>query len=387
MEKSERERNRRRFYQWTGAVLAVLLAGFSLWRLFVPVSGYSEVENRNLQTRPAVSLSRIASGRYARQYESYVEDQFPLRTQWLQMKSLLERLLGRTESNGIFLAGEGYLIQDFTPPAPERYDAQIAALRAFSTAHGDLRQYLLIAPTAVEIYRDKLPLLADPGNQASYLDQLAADAAELGITFVDVREAFRAAEGTQLYYKTDHHWTTDAAYLAYRQFAAGAGLGETEVSYDRLAVTDGFSGTMAASSGFRMAERERVYVYLPAEGGVDYTVSYVSEARLSPSFYQTEQLEGRDKYAVFLGGNHPLVKISTSAGSGRVLLLLKDSYANCFVPFLAEHYDRVLMVDPRYYYDGLEELISSEGVTDVLFLYNANGFASDTALPTVLGRK
>ena len=109
-------------------------------------------------------------------------------------------------------------------------------------------------------------------------------------------------------------------------------------------------------------------------------VNYVEEGRRSATVYAPECLEARDKYTVFFGGNHALVKLEMLSDSDRVLLVLKDSYANCFVPFLIPDYKAIVMVDPRYYTGDLETLMSAEGVTEVLFMYNANTFSSDTAL-------
>ena len=78
------------------------------------------------------------------------------------------------------------------------------------------------------------------------------------------------------------------------------------------------------------------------------------------------------------------MKISTPTKEDRTLLVLKDSYANCMVPFLAPHYRTIIMVDPRYYYDDLEELIQVENVQEILYLYNANTFFSDTSLEMTL---
>ena len=95
-------------------------------------------------------------------------------------------------------------------------------------------------------------------------------------------------------------------------------------------------------------------------------------------------METRDKYALFFGGNYAQVKINTPIEENRTLLILKDSYANCLVPFLAPHYRTIIMVDPRYYYGNLEELIQVEGVQEVLYLYNANTFFADTSLELAL---
>jgi len=113
-------------------------------------------------------------------------------------------------------------------------------------------------------------------------------------------------------------------------------------------------------------------------------VTYDGNPKDICSFYNLDALKSKDHYTVFFGGNHPRVDITTTADTGRCLLLLKDSYANCFVPFLYPYFDHITMVDPRYYYDNLENIISSEAVTDVLFLYNLDTFLSDTSLADVL---
>lgn len=113
-------------------------------------------------------------------------------------------------------------------------------------------------------------------------------------------------------------------------------------------------------------------------------INYVDEQKKSASFYDTEQLKTRDKYALFFGGNPAQVKISTPTETNHTLLVLKDSYANSLVSFLAPHYRKIIMVDPRYYYGDLEELIQVENVQEVLYLYNANTFFADTSLELAL---
>ena len=100
--------------------------------------------------------------------------------------------------------------------------------------------------------------------------------------------------------------------------------------------------------------------------------------------FVSSALDTKDKYTVFFGGNHPLVTLKTTANTGKVLLLFKDSYANCFVQFLIPYYDQIVMVDPRYYYDNADQLITQRAVTDVLFLYKDSTFIADTALSDTL---
>ena len=88
---------------------------------------------------------------------------------------------------------------------------------------------------------------------------------------------------------------------------------------------------------------------------------------------------------VFFGGNFAEVRIDTGADSDRVLLVLKDSYANCVIPMMTPFFKTIVLVDPRYYNDNLPDTIAKEGVTDLLWFYNVNTFLNDTSIGDKLG--
>ena len=366
-----------RMVAWTLLGIVVLLdAAF----LIVPDRDYSATENRNLQLFPTLTGRTLTSGRFESQFEDYVADQFPLRNTWIRLKTTVDRLMGRTESNGVFLAKDGYLIQNFTEPDAQNYQETVLAVRNFASWHGQLNLYMMVVPSALTVYGDKLPANAIHGDESAYIDRLYRDLSGSNLNLVDVRALFgQVADSAQLYYRTDHHWTTYAAYVAYRQLATMASLPGLATTYTPMLISDGFSGTLTASSGLRMSETDEVYAFLP-ENGVNHVVTYPGQDGRYASVYFTDNLALRDKYTVFFNGNHPQVNIETGAETKRVLLVLKDSYANCFVPYLIQDYKKIIMVDPRYYTGDLETLLTSEGVTDVLFLYNANTLATDTSL-------
>ena len=361
----------------TAALAALLCVAFVLVR----DRAFSPTENRNLQTRPRLTLSDALSGRYERRFDDYICDQFPLRDAWIALQSTLDRLSGKTESGGVYLGRDGYLIQGFTAPSEEDYAATLAALRDFLSRHGDLSQYVMIAPTASEVLADKLPSLAPADGEKAYLDRLLGDLAASPARLIDLRPAFLAAKAdTQLYYRTDHHWTTDGAYLAYRALSDAAGLSGDAAGLEKRLLSGDFRGTLSALSGFRVNERDALYAYLPPGDAQQMVVTYVGEGERSASPYRAECLDTRDQYAVFLNGNHAEIKIETAVDNRRALLVLKDSYANCLIPFLPRDYRKIVVVDPRYYTGELEVLMEAEGLNEVLFLYNAATLATDAAL-------
>ena len=204
------------------------------------------------------------------------------------------------------------------------------------------------------------------------------------VTEIPLYEMLREHREESLYYRTDHHWTTLGARYAYQSAAGQMGLPGAENGEEKklYPVSDSFQGTLAARSGYRVPD-DTIEVYWPDQEE-ELVVTYVQEQTKSASLYAAEKLKTRDKYGMFLNGNHPLTEIRTMASTGRKLLLIKDSYANCFVPFLTGDFEEIVLVDPRYYYDSAEKLMKQYGFTDVLFLYNLNTFLEDDVLHYVL---
>lgn len=375
----------RYFCHLTGCLFGIFILAVLIINFLVPDRGFSQKENRVLASRPAISVSQLTSGKFADGYETYVNDQFFLRDWWITLRATAQRILENTEENGVFLGKNGYLMEDFTAPSQERLNRTVNAMTDFAARHSDLSQYALIAPNAVNILSDKLPALAAATDQNPYLDATAAALEKAGVTFVDVRDTLSQHKDDGIYYHTDHHWTTQGAYFAYMQLAKVLGIDSSSISYDKLPVSMSFQGTLSAKSGFRASEKEEMDVFLPRDDSVPSSVvNYVDEQKKTASFYDTSKLETRDKYAMFFNGNHGKVVITTPTEENRTLLVIKDSYANSLIPFLAPYYRKIVMVDPRYFYDDLEELMQVEEIQEVLYLYNANTFYSDTSLELAL---
>ncbi|MBQ8305918.1 MAG: hypothetical protein IJX90_06840 [Blautia sp.] len=363
------------------AILFIVL----LLNIVLPDRSFSEKENRVLASRPALSVDQILSGQAETKYETYVNDQFVLRDLWVTLKADFDILLGKTESNGVYLGKSGYLLESFTPPADKRLTATLDAITSFAQSHTGIHQYMLLAPNAVNILKSHLPFSAPQVNQDQYIDRVKDTVSSAGVTFIDVRDTLRNHMDEQLYYKTDHHWTTQAAYYAYLAASDPLELNTAQVSYEKLPASVSFQGTLSAKSGFRSSAKDELDVFLPkSDVAPEFVVNYVEERKKVGSYYAADRLKTRDKYAMFFDGNHAQIKITTPSAEGGNLLILKDSYANCLIPFLAPHYRNIVMIDPRYYYGNLEDLIAAEDIREILYIYNANTFFADTSLELTL---
>ena len=201
------------------------------------------------------------------------------------------------------------------------------------------------------------------------------------ITCVDGARTLLDHSGEYIYYKTDHHWTSLGAMRVLEENYEALGI-PSLAEYKAYSVTNTFKGTLASRSGDYL-ERDRIDVYAP-DTDVQYYVSYPQTGTKMPSVYVPEMLDEKDQYTVFFGGNHSSVEINTTADNDRCLLVFKDSFANCFVPLLTPYYEKIVMIDPRYYYENLGTAMANYGVTDVLYLYSADTLLKDSSLHDVL---
>lgn len=339
-------------------------------------------ENRMLEQRPQVNVTDIADGKFMKDYEAYVSDQFVFRDIWVGAKAKMDLMLGKNSSNGIYHGRNGYLIEDAKKPDEVHMSQNIDAINKLADS-GNVNVYTMFVPNAVCVMEDKLPAFAPVRSQKDDLKALNGRLSA-NVKQLDVTAALEGKkESEQLYYRNDHHWTTAAAYLAFQSSAGVLGLDANKVSYDRYTVSSNFVGTLAATSGYGASKKDTIEIFQPNNSDVEYVVEYVEQMEKKASVYDSEMLDNNDKYAVFFGGNYPMIKIKTTNREGRNLLVIKDSYANCFVPFLIPHYKEITMIDPRYYYEDVNKEIADSDIQDVLFLYNANTFFEDNSLSSI----
>lgn len=369
-----------------GICFAAILGAVFIISLFAPDKSFSEEENRMLQTSPDFSLSSYMEGRFENHLETYANDQFLLRNAFIRVKSACDITMGKVEANGVYRCRDSYLMEAATKPSAKGSEKLLASMKKFKKKHKNMPMYFLLAPNAANILEDKLPFFTVTEDQDLYMDRFFDSIKALGYKPVDVRKTLSAhKEDTQLYYKTDHHWTTDGAFLAYKKAVKTMKLRDS-VSYKRYVVKNDFRGTLASKSGFVNGENDSLVIYMPDKDR-DYrnsVIYYPDTKTKTTEFYQLENLDTKDAYTVFGGSNHPMYTIKTPVDTEEKLLLIKDSYANSMIPFLAQNFREIVVVDPRYYFEDIEALMKKEDITQVMFLYNANTFFVDNSLELML---
>lgn len=349
----------------------------------VPDKEKSDEENRVLESMPKLSLASITTGDFMEQWEAYMSDQFVGRNVWRKLKVGLDRLGGSSMENGVFIGKDGQLLEDIALPDDGQYSENIKAVKSFAQTYSDIPVTVMLVPDAASILNGSLPSFASVEDQRQMFSMVERGLGD-SVNWVDVYSILNSRKTEKLYYKTDHHWTTQGAFYVFRETAAGFGIeGDVSDDYVSYTVTDSFNGVLAAKSGVGLSEKESIEIYAPASGDDDVVVNYVDEARKTSSLYDSSKLETRDKYAVFFGGNTSVMDIKTVSPSSKRLLVVKDSFANCFIPFLTPYYREIVVVDPRYYSGTMKDIMDTYRITDALIMYSGNTFVTDNHISGV----
>ena len=364
------------------AFFSVTVLILSAVTLLFPKSDFSELENRYLTTAPRLTVSSWFTGYYSDRFSEYVGDHFALRPRWISLRTRLERLAGHDAVSDIYFS-DGRFYEVMPPVDYTIVDRSISAINSFGDyLNGTLS--VLIAPTSSQIYVDRLPNYAPEQEQRRMINYIYSALGE-NIQSIDVYDALYRSRDDYIYYRTDHHWTTYGAYIAYSTLIRRYGY--DPVGLDRIDIdhaSHGFLGSYYSKVISREAEPDTVDIYT-SRGAEVSTVRITSAdgtVAERESVYFRENLDKKDKYLTFLGENVPLIEIESDAGGGSILVI-KDSYANCLVPFLTKHFSRVTVADLRYMMD-LRDYADPAEFDRVLILYNASTFASDANLVKLL---
>ena len=177
-----------------------------------------------------------------------------------------------------------------------------------------------------------------------------------------------ALKNGDYYYKTDHHWNLEGAFVGYTEMAKAMGFTPVErEQYEFEKVSDSFYGTLYSKAIYWWQQPDDFY--LPRYKG-ENTLTQQTGENVRDDLYWTEYLEEKDKYSTFLGGNHSVDVIRNSAVKEGKLLLIKDSYANCMIPFLAQHFAEIHVVDLRYFNQDIYQYIEDNGITQLAAVYS-----------------
>ncbi len=366
-----------RFDKILNIVTIVLVMGFifgfaiAFW--LVPDNEFSSQENRFLQTLPVADSESFFSGQWMEDVASYYSDQFPLRDGFVQIKAFTEIAMGKMQNHDVVLSDNGFLVAWVHNPDYDTMDKNLKALNVFNAKLEEqgIPLTIALAGRTVDVVPQVLPRTYpyhvdwDLWNEA--LNTLHTQ------DVLDLRMSLRRLdmEPQELYYRTDHHWTSAGAYQGYVALMDHWGLTSKDASFfDITQVSSEFYGTIWSTAGMSWVGPDTMEYYR-YDGDMDYTTSIPEINKSFAGFYDTSFLDQKDKYSSFISGNNGVTYVTKNGDNSdrETLLLIKDSFAHSMVPFLAIHYDLVI-VDMRYYGQPISRLLADISVDRALVLVN-----------------
>ena len=378
----------KRYCIFITALFCAFIGVFLVANAVSPYRTFSEVENRNLEQLPAVDFGtpeklfrdgNFFNGQFMRDFETYTTDQFIGRDARVDLKARTERALGKKENNNVYFADNDTLITRFDQPAADRVTENLNYVNKF-VENVDIPVVFSLIPTQACIWADRLPEGAPNASQTDLMAQ--AQGAVTGATWADVYTPLMEHKDEDIFYRTDHHWTSLGAYYGYTGLASALGYTPVPLTdYTPTVRSTEFYGTVFSSSGVRWVKPDTITTYVPDDGITVVSHTYdnsgnpVEEQR---ALYVESFLSVKDKYSMFLGGNQSLgVVTNTNNPDGPKLLIIRDSYADSLVPFLTAHYSEIHLIDPRYYHLSVKDYVEQNGIDQALVLYSVPNFVTD----------
>jgi hypothetical protein len=397
------------------AIFCVLLVLGGVASLAMKKDSVSVMENRKLAGFPTYSDSALWSGKFFRGINEYYADNFPLRDKWITVSDKFKGLLGfqtseiklytdvnnpeaneTTDTVKTTLIGDGPLPDDGAvgekkkgvfvfknrafemfgggPEMGKSYADIINSYNRQLSTEG-IQVYNLIIPVALEFeLTEKYAKMQKPNRPAIETIYNAEDA---NIKKVWAIDSIRQHRTEYIYFNTDHHWTSLGAYYAYKAFCVQAGLAPVNIDTVVSKVKPAFLGSLyrlTKDAGLKNnPDSVRYYLF---KDSVNFfigstTIGYWNKAKM-----YNEGASGTSSYLVFIQGDLPIVKMETQHKNGRRIAVVKESYGNAFAPFLINNYEKVIVVDQRYYAGDFIKMLKAEGVNELLFINNI--FAAHT---------
>jgi hypothetical protein len=362
-------------------VFLIFIYGMALWFLFSPKTDYSSSEKRYLQKFPDANVEKVLSGDFGSEFETFFADRFPQRNTWVGLNAYTTLAEGNNGASGVYNCKNGYLINK-PVSTDNNLDKNVGAVVDFAKTI-DAPTTVMLVPSTGYIADDVLPTFHDKYNDDEDISKISSTLSKEKIGFVDLRERFKSEykNGSQLYYKTDHHWTTKGAYTGYQELCKALGITPIDDSTLKKDSYPDFYGTTYSSSGFWLTPPDNIEIWSNpknSDKNISVKITEGANVKTSGSMYFTDHLKEDDKYPVFIDGNHALTEITNTNAKNGTILLIKDSFSHSLAPFLAENYSKVVLVDLRYYKESVSQLVSTYNPEQVVVLYGIDNLATDT---------
>lgn len=282
--------------------------------------------------------------------------------------------------NVVLIGDTAYELYSYTDKTAEKYASYVN--KAAKELAGQAKVYDVIIPlssgiTLPDNYYDKISSSNQKKAMGNIIDKLSDD-----VKAVNMYDNLMKHRNEYIYFRTDHHWTALGAYYGYEAFCDAKGVIPITLDRHESVEFEGFLGSFYNDTNKnKVLEKnpDTIEAYYPISP--DTSLVYTTTKGSSNSWdviYDVTDYPASIKYSTFIAGDNPFTVITNkNLQDGSSCVVVKESFGNAFVPFLVDHYEKVYVVDYRYWEGDLIDLAKEKKADDVIFLNNLSMIRSD----------
>lgn len=352
----------------TAVIVTLFIAAFLVLTVFRAKGGESYQENRKLAELPEFSFSTLTDGSYTDALGEYFTDHFAGRSYWISANGVMKASMGEGIVNDVYVTDDMLL---GLPKADNvSFDECASAINEYAENY-DGMVYFAAVPTSSGVYGDKLPEYFSANSEKLHID-LLYESIDSNIRKIDAYNILKMLNDNYIYYRNDTKWTSYGAYCVYRTVIQK--LGFLPTAYDKYTiehVSADFRGNLYNQSQYAGIKADMIDVYTYIDGAeITECIGYRNDGTsFEKQFYDKSFINTSDMYKLYLGEESPYVRIKTSVNTEKKLLVIKDSYADCFIQFLTQHYSEIAVVSSEFLENGISYFINPDDYEQTLILF------------------
>ena len=376
-------------YRITASIFIILFSLIFLLNIMKKPTVFSKMENRYLKEFPEFNNKDFFSGEFTKNIEEYYSDQFIFRDNWITIKSFSEYIIGKKNIDNVFIGKDNYIFERHLPKDIEtnNLEKNLYNIELFFKNINllNIPTSSIIVPSSSHILSKYMPIFSykyDENKIINYMDLMISK--YQNIKFIPLLENLKNNSEKYIYYKTDHHWTTKGAYIGYESWAKENDIKPiSESNFIIKTVSNDFFGTTYSNINLPFIKPDKINLYYIKEN-INYNIIYNKiDSTKTSNLYNKEFLDKKDKYSIFLNGNNGITNINTNNNNNKNLIIIKDSFANSFAPFIINHFENIHIIDLRYFNNSVIDYIKKNEITDILFLYSIYNISTDKDIPKI----
>ena len=266
----------------------------------------------------------------------------------------------------------GYEYYNFVTSTADKYISIINS--AAKKLDGKAQVYDLIVPTSIDVTLDDVTRRSVSSSDQRKAIEYFYGSMSKKVKTVKMLDTLLEHRNEYVYYRTDHHWTALGAYYGYTAFAEVKGITPIDISKFEKVDYGRFLGSFYADSKQDKKLKKNADELIAYKPYYSTTLKFIDTKGTEitwPIVNDVSNYPENIKYSAFAAGDNPYTVIKNNDISKKSsCVIIKESFANAMIPYIAGSYQTVYVIDYRYWKGNLYDFVEKKNVKDVIFINN-----------------